>query len=80
MINKRLCKYCTHIRLPSHMDGGPRDALEFSKCGHPKAMEGNLVDGVGEPRWYCSTSRTNNWLGALITGTCGKSGRWWEPR
>ena len=69
----KLCKDC---EWHAGEDG------KFMQCRYPKNFIIRKTDGEKEPKYlYCSTQRGDEgWLSAvLITKTCGKSGRWWEP-
>lgn len=73
-MTKKLCIDCMHCRLAKIGDA------EFYKCTRPTGI--SLVNGKPDvPRYeFCSTQRDADWLGARVTGTCGKSGRFWEPK
>lgn len=69
---------------------------EFMKCTNPKNMitEKPKVDRKLYARLgievqelkkvpnmtFCSSHRMEIWLFSCLSGLCGKSGRWWEPK
>ena len=66
----KLCKDCKHFL---------NDKKGFEKCN--KKVGNDLV--TGEPISnviYCSSHRKFDWLGAILSNACGKSGRWFEPK
>ena len=78
----KLCVDCRHCVL----DKNPR----FHECHAPQNAEGRVLPcGVMGTalavddcwRWnFCSTHRDDGWWTSHNLGTCGKRGRWWEPK
>ena len=64
------CKYCE-----------PLGTYEYYECRAPQNNVENLVVGGFKPRWqFCATHRPDSWLLALLIGTCGKRGRWFQAK
>lgn len=73
----KFCKDCKHsFDLES----------TFPKCKAPENFQVKteyLVSGDRTNcfRWmYCETQRKSGWLEARIDNSCGREGRWFEPR
>lgn len=66
----KLCNDCKHSQDTE---------FEFGKCNAPKNIIIDITNGSKKRKWtYCSVHRSMFWLGALLTGTCGRSGRWFK--
>lgn len=70
----KLCIDCIHCRVEEI------GSFTFHKCVRNDGI--NLATGQPEKARYeyCDDERTDGWLSALIFGTCGKRGRFWEPK
>lgn len=52
-------------------------------CNHPNNRESTSDRVAGKQRYrlkYCELQRRLTWFSSVIEGTCGKSGRWFEPK
>lgn len=67
----KLCVDCKHTK----------DAI---LCNNPEIAKRSKIDPVwgDKVKTYDLTKlqRRGRWLSALLRRTCGKSGRWWEPK
>jgi hypothetical protein len=74
MTNK-LCKDCKWCEE----DAGDMKET-FSKCKCPKGL--NTITGFEKyARFtYCDILRKNGYLMSIFFGTCGKYGKWFEPK
>jgi len=74
----KLCKDCKHHR-DSDSSG------QFDRCFAPKNLRFvNLVTGSKSAKFsFCEIHRSPplaGWLGSRLSGSCGKAGRWFEPK
>lgn len=67
----KLCNDCKHIELP---------IKDFSNCLHPKNTTINLVTGKPKYKYSASGQRIGDRFYSIISKSCGKSGRWFEPK
>ena len=66
------CKDCKWMDEPG----------EFAKCNAPQNIIGTESGfDVVARRWtHCTTQRSEGWFAAWLTKSCGKAGRWFEPK
>jgi len=73
-MNVKLCKDCKWMENPG----------EFAACTHPKQKRKDFGMTGFEIEWrrwkYCSLQRQEGIFDRYLMGTCGKGGRWWEPK
>ena len=65
-------KYCAGCKWLAPLE----DFYPNRKCGH----ESNLSAASGRPEFSCEYQREAGFVGAIINGTCGRSGRFFEPK
>lgn len=77
-----LCKECKNFIKASFND--EQNQARFSKCRrtldplHASNFVGHQPDG--EDMKFCSMERMHGWLDARIFKTCGREGRYFEPK
>ena len=65
----KLCKDCIHVYPASWI------------CDCPKNIVESDVNGKTAHRLtYCESQRKHGFMLCRLLNTCGKEGRWWEPK
>lgn len=49
-------------------------------CKHPNNLVPDLVEGGNKIRWLAESNREDGIILMILFRTCGKIGRWYEPR
>ena len=68
-MTKKLCSEC-------------KWCIKGWECDSPRTPRSvDLVTGIVAKRWtMCSSHRDDWYIVSLIFSSCGKRGRWWEPK
>jgi len=69
----KLCSTCKWMENPG----------EFSECANPNQCKKEVLTGFENEwrRWkYCFIQRQEGFIMRYLMQTCGKGGRWWEPK
>lgn len=79
----KFCKDCKHCIANETLCD--ENKIRYAKCGSPRGnFNLDLLTGKSEKEYsYCFTHRKssfNSWLMCRLTRTCGKDGRFWEPK
>lgn len=79
----KLCIECKHYRPDTGFYAAARQQ-KYSMCARKIRLKVDRVSGEAIPaddgRSYCTVQRQAGAIGQLLLGTCGKHGRWWEPK
>ena len=72
MNNIKSCNECKHSVVA---------LCSFLECHAPKNEKISLISGNVNYRWvYCISHREDIWPLNVLYRTCGRSGRWFEPK
>lgn len=80
-----ICANCKHYEEYESFYAGPWEKERFSRCKRNSfsMASTSIVTGevtVEEKNLYCSIERRDDWLHSRMLGSCGKKGRFYEPK
>lgn len=80
---EKFCKDCKYCELADEFSDF-ESQIRYAKCGYPVKIHISPLSGKQEivkSQWkYCSVLRGCGLLVSFMTKSCGKRGRWFEPK